>query len=288
MLEDLQNHLNKFMDEQNNRPLPNFEGYSPAEMYSILHLTFEQSSPISLKKLDAADYRKIPLVHQVKYLARLIESAGELKLTKLGFLPMKVVADIYDQGFIKDKYFERRSLKQLKEAEVPSITLSRILLVLSGLVKKRSNKLSLTRQGQKIIENDDMLTRLIIKTYGEKFNWAFFDGYGENGIGQIGLGFSLILVNSYGREWKDNSFYAQKYFKAFPDLLNIPDPPYTNRITHCENCFSHRVLESFMSYFGLVEVKYEGDYWRSKLSVSKTELFDKLISIEQPVNGKQK
>ncbi|SHN23420.1 hypothetical protein SAMN04488057_112115 [Cyclobacterium lianum] len=286
MLEDLQKHLNRLMNEQNNRPVPEFEGYSPAEMHSIFHFTFERSSPISLQKLDAADYRKIPLLNQVKYLATLIEDKGELKLTKLGFLPLNVVADIYDQDLIKDKYFELRSPKQLREADVPAITLSRILLIIVGLVKKRSNKLSLTKQGQKIIQNDDALTRLIIRTYGEKFNWAFFDGFGENGIGQMGFGFSLILVSRYGQDWKKGSFYTQKYFKAFPDLLNVPDPPYTNTIDHCENCFSYRVFENFMRYFGLVEVKYEGELWKNNLVVLKTDLFDKLISVEKP--GKEK
>lgn len=282
MLEDLQKHLNRLMNEQNSRPVPEFEGYSPAEMHSILHFTFERSSPISLQKLDAADYRKIPLLNQVKYLATLIEDKGELNLTKLGFFPLNVVADIYDLGLIKDKYFELRSPKQLREADVPAITLSRILLIISGLVKKRSNKLSLTKQGQKIIQNDDALTRLILRTYGEKFNWAFFDGFGENGIGQMGFGFSIILVSRYGQEWQRNCFYAQKYFNAFPDLLNVPDPPYTNTIDHCENCFSYRVFENFMRYFGLVEVKYEGELWKNNISVLKTDLFDKLISVEKP------
>src|SRR5690606_40358831 len=120
-----------------------------------------------------------------------------------------MVADIYTQGFISDQYVERRTLQQLKEADVPSVTLSRILLTISGLVKKRSNKLSLTKQGQKIIQNDDDLFQLIMKTYGAKFNWAYFDGYGENGVGQIGFGFSLILLSRYGYEWQRDRFYAQ-------------------------------------------------------------------------------
>src|SRR5690606_10614748 len=91
---------------------------------------------------------------------------------------------------------------QLKEGDVTSITLSRILLTISGLVKKRSNKLSLTKQGLETIQNDGDLVQLIMKTYGLKFNWAYFDGYGENGIGQIRFGFSLILLSRYGHEWQ--------------------------------------------------------------------------------------
>lgn len=36
-----------------------------------------------------------------------------------------------------------------------------------------------------MIQNDDDLIQLIMKTYGSKFNWAYFDGYGEKGVGQI-------------------------------------------------------------------------------------------------------
>lgn len=254
-------------------------------MHAILHFTFEESSPISFQKLDAADHRKIPLLRQIKYLTNLIKEAGEIKLTKLGFLPTNLVADIYAQGFIKDQYVERRKIKQLREGDVPSITLSRILLTISGLVKKRSNKLSLTKQGQKIIQNDDDLFQLIMKTYGAKFNWAYFDGYGENGVGQIGFGFSLILLSRYGYEWQRDRFYAQKYFMAFPDLLSVQESPYGDRIDECEDCYSYRFFENFMTYFGLVDIKSEGEFFGRNLSVLKTDLLDKLIKVNGPKCG---
>lgn len=285
MPEDLQKHLDKTMHEQNSRSIAEFEGYSPTEMHAILYSTFEESSPISLQELDAGDYKKIPLLNQIKYLAKWIEEAGEIKLTKMGFLPTNLVADIYAQGFIKDKYVERRPIKQLKEGDVASITLSRILLTISGLVKKRSNKLSLTKQGQNTIQNDDDLVQIIMKTYGAKFNWAYLDGYGENKIGQIGFGFSLILLSRFGHEWQRDRFYAQKYFTAFPDLLNVPEPPFGNRIDECEDCYSYRFFENFMTYFGLVDVKSEGEFLCRNLSVIKTNLFDKLLKIKAPKPG---
>lgn len=282
MPEDLQKHLEGIVHEQNNRPRPEFGGYSSSEMHAILHFTFEEISPISFHKLDASDHGKIPILNQIKYLANMIKEAGEIKLTKLGFLPTDVVADIYAQGFIKDGYVERRKVKQLKEGDVPSVTLSRILLTISGLVKKRSNKLSLTKQGQQTIQNDDALVHLLMKTYGSKFNWAYFGGYGENGIGQIGFGFSLILLSKYGHEWQRDRFYAQKYFKAFPDLLSAAESRYGDVIVECEDCYSYRFFENFLTYFGLVDIKSEGEILRKNLSVIKTDLFDKLIKIEWP------
>lgn len=94
MHEDLQKHLDKLMHEQNNRPLSEFEGYAPLEMHAILQFTNEEISPINFQKLNAADHSKIPLSSQIKYLAYLIKEAGEIKLTKLGFLPTDLVADI--------------------------------------------------------------------------------------------------------------------------------------------------------------------------------------------------
>lgn len=45
-MEDLQKHLDDFMREQNNRMMPDFEGYSPNEMQHILYNTFELNSPL--------------------------------------------------------------------------------------------------------------------------------------------------------------------------------------------------------------------------------------------------
>lgn len=282
MSEDLQKYMDEIMNEQNRRPIAEFEGYSAEEMHGILHFPFEEGSPIRLETLADEDYSRIPILNQIKYLAKLIREAGEVKLTKLGFLPTRTVADLYAQGFIKDKFVELRTGKQLREGDVPSITLSRILLTISGLAKKRSNKLSLTKLGHSILQDDESLLQLIIKIYALKYNWAYFDGYGQNSIGQLGFGFSLILLNKYGHESQQDRFYAQKYFVAFPALLDIPEPSYYSRIDYCEHCYSFRSFESFMAFFGLASLDREGRYPPRKLNVSKTDLLDKLIKIDKP------
>ncbi len=116
-LEELQKHLDKIMNEENNRGLPNFEGYSPIEMEYILYDTFGENSPIQLLKLSESDYNNIPILNQIKYLLQLIDEKGELKLTTKGFLPTKVVSDIYDQGFIKDEMIESGISKLYKETD---------------------------------------------------------------------------------------------------------------------------------------------------------------------------
>ncbi len=91
MSDKQQKHIEKLINEQNNRGVSNFEGYSPNEMRYILYDTFGQNSPISLAELTNIDYQKIPILNQIRYVADLINQQGEVKLTGKGFLPTKHV-----------------------------------------------------------------------------------------------------------------------------------------------------------------------------------------------------
>lgn len=115
-------------------------GYSQAEMHNILYDTFGQKSPINLLKLSQLEYERILILNQIKHLSEKILDCGELKLTAKGFLPTKIVANIYNQQFIKDELIEEGIYKLYKEADVMSINSTRILSEISGLVKKRNGK----------------------------------------------------------------------------------------------------------------------------------------------------
>ncbi|MBI9039483.1 MAG: hypothetical protein JEY97_15235 [Bacteroidales bacterium] len=276
-IKDIQKHIDKIMNEQNNRAIPKFEGYSPFEMHKLLHFTFGPDSPIQFLRLSDTDYQKIPILNQIKYLADLISKNGEIKLTKKGFLPTKIVADLYDQGFIKDKHIESGITKLYKETDSITINLTRILPELSRLTKKRKGKLSLTKSGEKTLFDDDKLLKTIFETFTTKFNWAYYDGYGENHIGQLGYGFSLILLSKYGQEKRLYSFYAEKYFKAFPQLLESIEPSYGTVESYSARCYSIRTFERFLDFFGLIKIDEIGNGFDSIKHITKTDLFDKFI-----------
>lgn len=277
-LKELQRHLDQITHEENNRSIPDFEGYSPIEMHHILHFTFGEESPVKLQKLSEGDYKKIPILNQVKYLTDLIDKAGELKLTNKGFLPTKTVADLYNQGFMKEHYIEIGLQKLYKESDSMTVTLTRILIELSGLVKKRNGKLSLTKSSRIILSDNEALLRQILITFATKFNWAYFDGYGDNNIGQLGYGFTLILLSRYGQEKRVDTFYAEKYFKAYPLLMNSIEPDY-NTVEHVSaRCYSIRTFERFLDYFGLIEIEKDKKEFFAPKYVKKTDLFDKLIT----------
>lgn len=276
-LKDIQIHIDQVMNEHNNRSIPKFEGYSPFEMHQLLHFTFGKDSPIQLQKLSDSDYLKIPILNQIKYLTDLIDKTGEIKLTKMGFLPTKIVSAIHEQGFLKEEFIEKGISKLYKETDSLTIHLTRILIEIGGLVKKRNGKLSLTKSSKKLLGDNYELLRLILMTFATKFNWAYNDGYGDNQIGQLGYGFSLILLSKYGQEKRLDSFYSEKYFKAFPQLLDSVEPNYGTLEKYTTNCYSARTFDRFLDYFGLIKIEEEGKRLDSIKHISKTDIYDRLI-----------
>ena len=280
MLEDIQKKLDKIMADKNSRGLPQFEGYSPHQMHFILYDPWNGESPLRLQRLAEADYNSIPILNLVRHLGGIIAEEQELKLTAKGFLPVKVVADLYAQGFIKERYIESGLLKLYKEENSKSISLTRILIEISGIAKKRNNKLSITKTGKDALSDNFKLLQLLLETFSTKFNWAYFDGYGDHKVGQVGWAFSLILLGKYGADVRMDEFYAAKYFTAFPTLKNsFTARPYSSVDEQSVGCYSLRTFEVFLDYFGLIqsrEIKKRDD----DVLVSKSDLFEKLIRIQ--------
>lgn len=268
--------IESILDVGNNRPIADFEGYSPIEIQQILYFPFGEKSPLQLQKFSEADYQKIPMLMQVKYLAGLLAEAGEIKLTQKGFLPTKLVADIYQQGFLKEELIERGISKLYKETDSITVNLTRILLELAELTKKRKGKLSLTKRGEKIVADNHKLLSSIFQAFTDEFNWAYYDRYEEE-AGQLGFGFSLILLSKYGKEKRMDSFYAEKYYKAFPKLLDKFKTRYGTLDLYAEECYSLRTFERFLAYFGLVTIEKKGKSFNEVRYIKKTDVFDKFI-----------
>ncbi len=278
-LGDLQKHIVQLMNEQNNREIPDFEGYSPFEMHHILHFTFEHNSPIVLRQLADADFFKCPMFNLVKYYLDLVKNLGEIKLTAKGFLPTKIVQEIYNQGFLEEYQFSSGISKLYKETDSLTVNLTRILAELARLTKKRNGKLSLTKTGERIASNNQELFELIFKTMTQKFSWAFYDDYEDQQIGQFGFGFSLIILSKYGTEKQLDNFYSEKYFKAFPQFLESITPAYGTVEEYASRCYSVRTFQRFLSFFGLIEIEKQGEVLHRNIFIKKTELFDKLIKV---------
>lgn len=278
-LKDFQKLVEQQVNEQNNRSVPEFEGYSPVEMRRIFNLTSDPDSPIQFKQMPAAAYKQLPMLNQVKYVMDEIDKRGELKLTSKGYLPVKLVADLYQQGFFKDERIEKGISKLYKETDAISINLTRLLMEMSGLAKKRNGKLSLTKAAAGIRDHDHQLLLKLLHAFITKFNWAYYDGYGPNQIGPLGCGFTFILLSKYGQDFRQDSFYGERYIKAFPHLLNGLESAYRSIESYASNCYSVRTFERFLAFFGLVEIEARGERFDVTTYVRKTAVFDALVQI---------
>lgn len=245
-------------------------------MSNILNYTFDSDSPIQFNNLTSDEYNQMPLLRQVKHLLQILVE-HDVKLTTAGYLPPRIVKELYPLG-IGDSLIDSGSSKLSKETDSNSVILTRKISEVAGLVKVRKGILSVTNNGAKMVDDDAKLFKQLFETFCQKFNWAYFDGYPEEQIGRLGFGFSLILLSKYGNAKREDSFYAQRYFKALPMLMDGIIPTYRTVEDYCNDCYSLRTFDHFLLHFALVEIFKEQKYDAPKFII-KTALLDKFIRI---------
>jgi hypothetical protein len=254
-------NLNEIIESENNNSLPDFEGLSPKDMHQLL---YEADNDIfSIKEtLDANN--EIPILKLIKSLINHIDPEKGVKLTPAGYLPVKIVKDIYNEKIIGDKAIENGISKLSKEIDSESIHLARIVGTLAGCFRKSNTKFYITKRAKSFDTNKDNLKR-VFNVFGEKFNLGYLDGYEDNQIAQIGFRYSLYLLLKFGSEKRELNFYAKKYFKAFPGIGNENERNLW--------CYNLRTFDRYFNYFGIIEL--EGN-WKNE-TVKNTMLMNKYI-----------
>ncbi len=99
----------------------------------------------------------------------------------------------------------------------------------------------------------------------------------------MGCGFSLILLNKYGKEVRDERFYAEKYFDAYPMLKADVEPTYGTIEEYVFSCYSYRMIEQFGLLTGIISIENDRRF-RELRQIRTTELFERLIEIVPPKN----
>ena len=77
--------------------------------------------------------------------------------------------------------------------------------------------------------------------------------------------------------WIKADIYAEKYFNAFPSLLDSIKPTYSPLEIYATNCYSLRTFKRFLNHFGLIKIHTQGFGFEGKTYITKTDLYDKLI-----------
>jgi hypothetical protein len=270
-----------------NSPVEDFEGFSSSEMRYLIITPFSQDSPFQInKKISNSILDQIPIFNQIEFLLNKINEVGELKLTATGSLPTTLVKEIYNFTLIKDEDIESGITKLYAETSSQAVQLTRLITEMAGFTKKRYNRLSLTKTCRdKLVKNNRQgIFETIFSTFAFKFNWGYYDGYESQAAGQMGFPFSLFLLSKYGDQERLDSFYSEKYLRAFPGLI---DEFYDNlnwardASKSFNSCYSIRTFDRFLKYFNLITIRTEGRlYHDSKKFIKKTAIFDNVMTFD--------
>lgn len=233
-------HLQEIMIRQNSAPRSDFNGLSPEDMHNIMYDPFRDQCVVQLNKLDKNQYELVPLIRQALFLLNTLNEK-DLKLTKLGWLPLKIVADAYRIGQ-PEWIIEELKQKRINEYEVGAVWMARIILELLGWIKTRKGVLSLTVKGRKAFSNIDAAANEVLRFSLVGVGLHTFDAVEDDRISNLGIAYSVWLLNQFGSEWHFGSFYQEHYQKAF----NFPDK-YT--------IYETRVFSRLFYWLGIVEMR---------------------------------
>ena len=138
----------------------------------------------------------------------------------------------------------------------PQLTRLKHLLDMAGLIKKRNNKFSLTKKGEKILCQKDTkgLFNLVIDPFFNKWNWGYSDAYSELMLIQSSVIFNIYLLYKKAQEWVHSDELGKCYLEAFPALVNEAQG-YFGPEKEIIDCFEARFLNRVCLPLGLLELK---------------------------------
>jgi len=282
---DIEEFAEKFIEQKNKTPLEEFDGFSPDNMYNIVYFPFSEQSPIPLNTtINKQILTDIPIFKIVLELLSIINSNNGVKLTPKGNLPVNIVKEIYNKRYMTDILIEKGITKLNQEERWMVLHTTKIVLKLSGIIRKFKGKLIISKQAKAELEKDQILKLFLkfFRAYTNQFNWAYNDQFENEQAGQTGFLFLLYLVNKYGAKYRDIKFYTNLYLKAFPMFAFESEEYGGIKFDEAEFIILLRFFERFAAWFGLVKMKYETqkNYFEKSTFIKKTDILTNLLTID--------
>ncbi len=243
---------------RNNTPQEDFCGLTPAEIHHLLYHGWTERSPIRLHPaITDETMNQVPFFRLAEELIRIVSLDQPVKLTNLGYLPVKTVLELYNHRQITYWYVELRKPKILREQDIPVIVAVHSMLKIAGLVKNVKNRLSLTKKGEQILSHGSRVKFFheLLIAFTQKWGWGNLDGYDEAYEIQRLWGFSVHLLLQFGHSPQESVFYARKFLVAFPLITEEFQPnPYLSSIQEFEGCFCLRTIAHFFEWWGFISM----------------------------------
>lgn len=270
-MDNLAQHLNRLAAIYNNTPKADFNGFTPDQIYQMINNPFGKECPVQLRTLTNSEIEEIPFLKQAIYLMKTLADK-ELKLTTQGYIPPRLVTELYEMG-LPD--WNSNYYKQKLEPRVEVVRVLRVALKRCGLIKVRSGKMSLTAKGHKILNDYNTLLFTLMRFLFLDYNTGWLDSYNNMEVANVGRLYSLWLLHHYGDVWRHQDFYAEAYFKAFPEI----------KVTEAYN---YRTFSRTFHFIGICDIndtkEDRGLDFESK--TRKREILDKVFSFVEPQKKK--
>lgn len=281
-MEELNILVAEYQHKLNNRPVQEFDMLTPDQMQALLYAPFLPGSIGQFSENMESHLDKVPIFKLSELLIAEIATAGTLKLTAKGNLPVRICKLLYSQELITWEYMEY--FKTIREEEIPYLWPLKQYLLDMGIAKKRNNALSLTNKGKQFLENPPA-TRFInlLSYFTTRFHWGNFYGTEDGGkCGNLGWAYSLFLLSKYGESPRKSEFYSLKLINAFmEELWDQPLGEQKKAMEEHHYTYSVRFFECFANWFGFVNIERNRDYSLpafSQQTITKSALFDQLFN----------
>ena len=266
-LDKINRYVSEFMHALNAVSRPDFNGFSSEQMHQMINRPLEAGCPVQLRQLTEEQMARIPVMRQALHLMNAL-AENEMKLTTQGYIPPKIVAELYELGshsWSTDWY------KQKNEPKTEEVQVLRGVLKECGIIKTRVGKMSLTAKGKQLLADHNELLRTMMLFLFMDYNTGWLDSCEDDEVGNLGRLYSLWLLHHYGENWRGTEFYADEYRKAFP-MLNVG------------YAYEYRIFNRLFRFVGLCEIN-EGDEFKGRnwgREARKTEVLDLMFAFEEP------
>ena len=256
-LEEVQAFADNFRQQRNLSPHDDFEGLSSEQMHRMLHFAFDTQEFFHFTETLSTE-PEAPVLKLIRSIVDAIDKKG-IKATAKGNLPQKLcreAASHYWKDLPADDIHHR--IKVSKEDDFFDLHVARIILEISGFLRKTKGRFYLTKKYHQLVAQSGLATLYpkISQTYCRDFNWGYWDRYPEIPFIQQSFLFSLYLLHHHGEDWKPFGFYEECFLRAFPMVLKEVEPsPYATAEENVRSCYSLRTLQRFLHFMGLASIK---------------------------------
>jgi len=287
-IDDLNNHLQGYMQNRNTAPDPEMGGLSPEQVSRLLYSNWDDNNcPIKFNKnLTIDDLTQSSFFHNARLLLNtLVQMEKENTATRKGNLTRKVVKAAFDKIIMpkEKREFILSYNKVINELDVGPLHHVRLVCESSGILKLQKKQFIVQKKYIELFDdkNAGKLFYLLFFGYFRKFNIGYVDGMPDFDCIQDTVSYSFYRLSKIGKKQVNINKLKKQLF--LPAVLNELDDEYgfgTDTIDEITWLVESRIVEP-LELFGLVECSYKEKFknYIIREKAWKTKLFDKFISL---------